>query len=106
MKNGPLEDILIYMIYFLLKMVIFHCYVSLPEGTCKICFGLISVSATPPDDVTKELPGRGARAEEAFCFFFGGFGNFWYLYPPGNGYISHQTGKGKSSSKTHFGGIC
>ena len=22
-------------VYFLLKMVIFHCYVSLPEGTCK-----------------------------------------------------------------------
>jgi len=27
-------------------------------------------------------------------------------YPPGNGYISHRKGKGKSSSKCHFGGIC
>ena len=27
MENGPFEDV-----SFLLKMVIFHCYVSLPEG--------------------------------------------------------------------------
>ena len=27
-------------------------------------------------------------------------------YPPGNGYISHRKGKGKSSSKCHFWEIC